>query len=704
MQELVDRHRHEPPYRPIVVIEDATLAQVAAITARRLDFELPDLVVQRVPTRNYPVDGLAAHLFGYVGEASDAQVAANGDGVKSGDIVGQAGLEKTHNDLLMGTSGFRTVVVNSTGREMGELDEIQPVEGRRVKLTIDYDLQKAAEDGFKALGYQGAAVVLDPRNGEVLTFVSLPAYDPNRFAAGIDRATWAALNTDRLRPLQNRAIQGRYSPGSTFKIVVATAALEEGVVTPDFKVHCSGGAVFYGRYFKCHLKGGHGTVDMRHAIEKSCNVYFYTLGNMLGVDRIHKWATRLGLGVRTGIDLPNEVQGIMPSTAWKKARTGEKWYAGETISVAIGQGQVSVTPLSLAVMMATVANGGTRYVPHTVKATERRAAGGSRCRAPAPAEQLTFKPSTVSALHDGLWMVVNAAGTGGRGRLEGRDVAGKTGTAQVISLQGGKAAKGRTDKDLRDHGWFVFFAPKDNPVLAGVIFAEHAEHGYLGAPIAKHIIATYYAKQEGQPLPVFTAPGQPAVNAARGGAGGPWPRRSRRIPRRPPSRGRRADAMTMFERRLYFHIDWALVVALIALCGDGHPDDLQRDAEHGAAAVHLAALRARARHASRSSWRCHRLPDAGGSVAPDLPGAVCLLVYVLLFGVVRGGARRWIPLGVFNLQPSEFARIAVALVLAKYFGESRRGQPDAWPTWQLRAAWRCCPCCSSCGSPISARQ
>jgi penicillin-binding protein 2 len=509
MQDVVNRHRHEPPYRPIVVIEDATLAQVAAITARRLDFELPDVVVQRVPTRNYPVEGLAAHLFGYVGEASGTQVSATGS-IKSGDIVGQAGLEKTHNELLMGTSGFRTVVVNSTGREMGEIEKIDPVEGRRVKLTIDYDLQKAAEDGFKALGYQGAAVVLDPRNGEVLTYVSLPAYDPNRFAAGIDRATWAALNTDRLRPLQNRAIQGRYSPGSTFKVVIATAALEEGVATPDFRVHCGGGGVFYGRFFKCHLKGGHGTVDMRHAIEKSCNVYFYTLGNMLGVDRIHKWATRLGLGVRTGIDLPNEVQGLVPSTEWKKARTGERWYAGETISVAIGQGQVSVTPISLAVMMATVANGGTRYLPHTIKAVEE----GREWKPvppPAPAETSMLKPSTVAALHDGLWMVVNAAGTGGRGRLQGRDVAGKTGTAQVISLQGGKAAKGRTEMDLRDHGWFVFFAPKDNPVLAGVIFAEHAEHGYLGAPIAKHVIATYYAKQEGQPLPVFTVPGQPVV-------------------------------------------------------------------------------------------------------------------------------------------------------------------------------------------------
>jgi penicillin-binding protein 2 len=506
LRDVVDRHRREPSYRPIVVIEDATLAQVAAITARRLDFELPDVVVQEVPTRNYPVDGLGAHLFGYVSEATEAQL-ANGT-LRSGDIVGQAGIERAYNQVLMGRDGTRRVVVNSMGREMGELERVEPVEGRRVRLTIDYDLQKAAEDGFRALGYNGAAVVLDPRNGEVLSLVSLPAYDPNTFATGIDRATWSALNTDKLRPLQNRATQGRYSPGSTFKIVIATAALEEGIATPDFKVHCGGGGVFYGRFFKCHLKGGHGTVDMRHAIEKSCNVYFYTLGNMLGVDRIHKWAERLGLGVKTGIDLPNEVEGIVPSTAWKKARTGEKWYAGETISVAIGQGQVSVTPLSLAVMMATVASGGTRFAPHTIREIDE-GRGWTPVAPPVPSLPFSFKPATTSTLHEGLWMVVNAAGTGGRGRIVGRDVAGKTGTAQVISLQGGKAAKGKTDMDLRDHGWYVFFAPRDNPQIAGVIFAEHAEHGYLGAPIAKHVLETYFAKQEGKPLPVFASPGPP---------------------------------------------------------------------------------------------------------------------------------------------------------------------------------------------------
>lgn len=503
IRDLVDRHRREPTYRPVVVIEDASLGQVAAVTARRLDFELPDVIVERVPTRRYPIESLAAHLFGYVGEVSDAQVAV--EGVTSGAIVGQSGVEKVYNRLLMGADGARRVVVNSVGREIRTLEETPPTEGRRVQLTIDYDVQHAAEAAFKAYGYWGAGVVLDPRSGEVLSLVSLPAYDPNDFAGGIARATWTSLNSDQLKPLQNRAIQGRYSPGSTFKIVVATAALQEGVVTPDFKVTCTGGAYFYGRYFKCHLRGGHGTVDMRHAIEKSCNVYFYTLGNMVGIDRLHKWAVALGLGEKSGIDLPNEVEGIMPSTAWKRARTGEKWYAGETISVSIGQGQVSVTPVSLAVMMATVANGGTRFTPHVVKAVD-----DGQGWIPAPVKSTPFvnkfRPEALAALRDGLWMVVNGAGTGGRGKIPGYDVAGKTGTAQVISIQGARQAAGRTTKDLRDHGWFVFFAPRDNPEIAGAILAEHSEHGYLAAPIAKYVMETYFAKKEGRPLPTLPQP------------------------------------------------------------------------------------------------------------------------------------------------------------------------------------------------------
>lgn len=520
MRETVERHRREPSYRPVVVVQDATLAQVAAVTARRLDFELPDVVVQQVPTRRYPADALGAHLLGYVGEASEQQVA---DGsAATGTVMGQSGLERTYNHVLMGEDGARRVVVNSVGREIRTLDEVPPTEGQRVQLTLDASMQRAAEDAFKATGYAGSAVVLDPRSGDVLTLVSLPAYDPNAFASGIDRATWQSLNTDELRPLQNRAIQGRYSPGSTFKIVVATAGLEEGVVTPETRIFCAGGGTFHGRYFKCHKAGGHGWMDIRHAIEKSCNVYFYTVGNMLGVDRIHEWSEKLGLAAKSGIDLPNEVESIIPSTAWKKQRTGERWYAGETISVAIGQGQVSVTPMSMAVMMASVAQGA-RVVPRLVTATSNGAVW-EPVAAPKAAAAVTLKAETVSAVHDGLWMAVNDAGTAGRARIAGRDVAGKTGTAQVISNQGRERARG-SGKDLRDHGWFVFMVPKDNPELAGVIFAEHGEHGYFAAPIARHIIETYYARKEGRPLPVLTVPPTPArptaaTAAAAGDVGG----------------------------------------------------------------------------------------------------------------------------------------------------------------------------------------
>jgi penicillin-binding protein 2 len=496
IRDIVDHHRREPVYRPITIVQDASLAQVAAVTARRLDFELPDVVVEEVPTRRYP-ERLAAHLFGYVGEVNDSQVAENDD-LKSGDIVGQAGIEKVYNTLLMGGDGARRVVVNSVGREIRTLEEEEPTEGKRVQLTVDYDVQKAIEDGFKASGFNGAAVVLDPSNGEVLGFMSRPAYDPNAFASGIDRATWASLNTDEYRPLNDRAIQGRYSPGSTFKMAVATAALEEGVITPDFKVTCTGAANFFGRPFKCWKKGGHGTVDLRHAIEQSCNVYFYTVGNMAGIDRIHKWATLLGLGEKSGIDLPNEIQGLVPSPEWKQQRFREKWYAGETISVSIGQGGVSVTPVSMAVYAATMANGGTRVTPHLLKAVDD-GGGWKPVSAPEPQSKVKLNPEKLQAIRDGLWMVVNAAGTGRRASIKGHDVAGKTGTAQVISNEGRAAA--RTTKDLRDNGWFVFFAPRDNPQIAGVIFLEHGMHGPNAAGVAHHVLDTFFAKREGRPLP-----------------------------------------------------------------------------------------------------------------------------------------------------------------------------------------------------------
>jgi penicillin-binding protein 2 len=508
VRDIVDRRRREPSYRPIVVIQDATLAQVASVTARRLDFELPDVIVQEVPTREYPDQAMAAHLIGYVGEVGEDQMAA--DQLATGSIVGQFGVERVYNKLLMGEDGARRVVVNSMGREIRTIEEIPPKQGRRVQLAVNYDMQKAAEDAFRAYGFWGSAVVLEPKSGDVLALTSLPAFDPNDFATGIDRTTWNQLNTDKLRPLQNRAIQGRYSPGSTFKVLLATAALEEGVITPERQIFCAGGGTFYGRFFQC--LGKHGWMDMRHAIEKSCNTYFYTVGDMLGIDRIHKWGEKLGLAGKSGIDLPNEVESIVPSQEWKRKRFNEKWYAGDTISVSIGQGMVDVTPMALAVMMATVANGGTRVVPRLVKAVDEGNGWQPMPAAPSPHVPFLLKPETVSAVRDGLWMVVNGAGTGRRAMVAGREVAGKTGTAQVISLQGRDRARGKTDRDLRDHGWFVFMAPKDNPEIAGVVFTEHGEHGSSSAMVARHVIDTYFAHRDGLPLP--PAPVPPPVTPA----------------------------------------------------------------------------------------------------------------------------------------------------------------------------------------------
>lgn len=502
LRAIVERHRRDPPFRPVVLIRDAAFEQVAAVAAHAR--ELPGIYVQELPVRFYPAGEVAAHILGYVGEVSQAEMATpEFEGVRRGAIVGKSGIERSYNRLLMGRDGARRVVVDNVGREIRVLDERLPLEGRQIQLTLDYDLQEAAEDAFGDAGFNGSAVFLDPRSGEILALVSRPAYDPNLFARGIDGETWGRLNRDRLRPLNHRALQGRYSPGSTFKVAMAVAALEEGVVTPDFRVVCNGGRRVHGRRFRCHST--HGSVDMREALEQSCNSYFYALGEKMEIDQIHKWGTALGLGELSGVDLPHEVRGLMPSTAWKRERRGERWYPGETISVAIGQGAVSVTPVSLAVMMATVANGGTRVTPHLLAAVNE-GQGFERVRRPVPRSRVSISPTTLDVVTEGLWFVVNRAGTGRRGRIYGRDVMGKTGTAQVISLQGRAAAAGSSDQDFRDHGWFVFAAPAGAPEIAGAVFGEHNEHGYLSAPIARHVLETYFAKKEGLPRPTVPVP------------------------------------------------------------------------------------------------------------------------------------------------------------------------------------------------------
>jgi penicillin-binding protein 2 len=492
--------RKDPIFRPILVVDHATLAQVVAVKARQL--ELPEVEVLQVPTRKYPDNSLAAHAIGYVGEVREDQLNrpeyANLD---PGAVIGQTGIERVYNANLMGTDGRRNVVVNSVGREIQPLGEDDPHEGERMQLTIDYDLQKAVEDAFHGAGFNGAAAFMDPKTGEILAMTSLPAYDPNVFAGGIDRGAWAALTGDPLNPMSNRLIQGRYSPGSTFKIVMAIAALSEGVITPDYKVVCNGGAVHYGRFFQC--LHSHGVMDLRHALEQSCNTFFYTLGEKLSIDKIHEYARKLGLVGKTGIDLPGEIESIVPSTEWKMRMFKQPWYPGETISVAIGQGAVSVTPIAMATMISTVANGGTLITPHLVRAVDPDGKGWRQVPLAAPREQTVLSGDNLQAVRDGLWMVVNGAGTGRAAMIEGKDVSGKTGTAQVLSLTGAKVAAGKMD--VRDHGWFVFFAPRDNPQIAGVVFAEHGLHGSSATPIAQYVLETYFAKKDGKPLPPLPA-------------------------------------------------------------------------------------------------------------------------------------------------------------------------------------------------------
>jgi penicillin-binding protein 2 len=521
IREAISRRLREPVFRPLPVIEHATFEQVAAVTARR--HEMPEILVQQVPTRTYPAEGLAAHAFGYVGEVQEAQLASaefSRVPLQPGAIIGQTGLERFYNDSLMGTDGNRFVVVNSIGRELDVMRTEHPIDGARMQVTLDYDVQKSLEDAFAHAGVAGAGVILDPSTGELLAATSLPAFDPNAFAVGIAGAEWSKLLNDPLRPMTNRILQGTYPPGSTFKIVMAVAALEEGIVTPETTFFCPGHGTFYGRSFQCNRPGGHGTVDVRTALAQSCNVYFYNLGQRMDIDTIHRYSAALGLVGKTGIDLPNEGDSFVASTAWKQRTQKEPWYPGETISVSIGQGAVAVTPLALATMVATVANGGTLVTPQLARAFDNGDGRGWQPLArPDPRSRLAIDPANLQAVRDGLWMVVNGTGTGRAAQIEGRDVSGKTGTAQAnVSLRNRAAAAGR-GVDVRDHRWFVFFAPRDNPQVAGVIFAEHGGATGSATPIAKHVLETFFAKRDGLPLPVLpgrTAPGgpQPVLPAA----------------------------------------------------------------------------------------------------------------------------------------------------------------------------------------------
>ena len=485
------RASEAPGYRAVILKENLTPGHVAFVEAHKA--ELQELELLRSQNRLYPRDGLASHLIGYVGEINDRELEqVEFVLAEPGAEVGKAGVERQYNNTLTGSDGSRVVVVDSRGRERGFLRSSAARPGSDVHLTIDLDLQVVGELAMQ--GRKGAVVALDPRNGEILALVSSPNYFPDKFVGGISLHDWRQLTGNPDKPLLNRAIQAQLAPGSVFKPVVAVAAIESGVIDTDSTVECRGGASFYGRYFRCHKRDGHGKVNLYQALVHSCDVFFYTVGNKLGIDRIAEFAERVGFGRPTGVDLPHEKEGVVPSTSWKLRHFREKWYAGETISVVIGQGALTVTPLQVAYAIGGLVSGGVWYQPRLVSTAHRKAVRDDY-EPPAP-RIVKLKQKSIDAVVEGLWGVVNAGGTGIRARLAGYDVCGKTGTAQLVSNRSTRRTSGR---DLRDNAWFVGFAPCRNPEIVVVSLFEHGEHGHLAAPIVRDVLKSYFDKQQRVP-------------------------------------------------------------------------------------------------------------------------------------------------------------------------------------------------------------
>jgi penicillin-binding protein 2 len=492
LMERINRKRREPTFRPIILKEDVAVGDIAYVRSHK--YELPEISIELQPRRRYLQDQMAAHALGYVGEVTENELATpEFVDFKSGDQVGKTGLEREYNNILVGKDGFKRVIVNSFGREipeMGKLAEEPFTPGNNLVTTIDLDLQRAAED---AVGEQmGAVVALDPRSGEILAFVSKPAYDPNLFATRISSADYRSLMDDPRHPMLDRAIQSQFAPGSVFKVFMAAAGLESGTLSPLRTIFCGGGATFYNHTFGCDKH--HGTLDLREAIIHSCDVYFYNVGYDLRIDRISQYATMMGLGRKTGIDMPGEVAGIIPSREWKERVLKAKWYEGETISVSIGQGYVSVTPLQAAWAMGGLTMGGRLKQPHLVNPQELRKLG---FQAPeAMEEDYAIQESTVDFVTKAMWGVVNEeGGTGHNAKVDGFEVGGKTGTAQVV---GGKDA-GKTNKEHRENAWFVGFAPYRNPEIVVATIIQNGGWGAeAAAPVAHAVLDTYYKKKTGQ--------------------------------------------------------------------------------------------------------------------------------------------------------------------------------------------------------------
>jgi penicillin-binding protein 2 len=481
LQAILDRYRGIPAFTPVLLAENLTLAQVSRFGVSSL--ELPEFEVEVQHLRLYRHGAQTAAFLGYLGEATQDEIARSEGRYKSGDLVGKKGIEQTYDSVLRGEDGERAVVVDSRGELLDEFGQKPAVPGKTLKLTIDLDLQQEAARWLEGPEKVGAIVAMDPRNGEILALVSSPGYNPNLFARRLQANDWNALLEDPYHPLQNRSIQNTYSPGSTFKIIMATAGLTEGVFNEHTRVFCGGSGVFYGRSFRCWKRGGHGSMDARSALKNSCDVYFYTLGQKMGIERIARYSRLFGLGELTGIDIRGEKKGLVPSQEWSLKARGFKWYPGETISVSIGQGPVLMTPLQMASMTAMIANGGYRVTPHLVEDAD----------VPPPVH-VPLDASALRIVREGMWAVVNEGGgtAYNSARVPGAEMAGKTGTVQVIAQAQRTEAHALPFK-YRDHAWFTSFAPVQNAEIVVAVFAEHGGSGSKSAaPIAQAIHAKYF--------------------------------------------------------------------------------------------------------------------------------------------------------------------------------------------------------------------
>ena len=478
LQERIDKYQFLPMFQPIVIKDDLDLKEVSQVKARQAEF--PELVIQAEPKRKYLYETFASHVIGYLQEISQVEIGQSSQKRRPGDLVGKTGIEREYEHLLVGEEGRVLEIADSLGRRMGEISREDSVPGQNINLTLDFALQSRAEELLA--GREGAVVVLDPKKGEILALASFPTFDPNKFISRFSPEEWLNLLQDPEFPLENRAIRGLYAPGSIFKPAMALGALDSRIVSEWQTFYCTGSTHIYGNPRACWFRGGHGSVNMYSAIKHSCNIYFYQVGKLMGIEEIAKYARMLGLGALTGIDLPGEKAGLIPDPDWKRRVRDEPWYPGETISVSIGQGPIQVTPLQIASYTALIANRGSGTVPFLFRKNKPDRTGAAHA---------DIQKSIFEKVITGMWKSANEGGTARAAHVQGFDVCGKTGSTQVVSTATAERL-GENEKIVKTHSWFSGFAPRDDPEIVVTILVEYGGMGGVtAAPLAKEIFRLY---------------------------------------------------------------------------------------------------------------------------------------------------------------------------------------------------------------------